>query len=381
MKLANLLLLLPTIFTDISSAQNAFEAGMSYAKSPERQNIHTKALEVFKEDQQKSLKSTQGEHTENPPQTAYYSQDHGSMYKLKQDSLIETTKDENTLDANGNPVPTPGKVITTAFVSRPVFQITGKEEFMQKGKIATDNAENIITGESNKHINCQNQRMSACKIVNVEKNCNEAKLLHKVCEKIPEINTATKKIIYPGCNKVVVTQAVWNHCPAGYRQIAYSDMIRPDTHDDIRICLKDAAAEENTECYGGHLIHGLSLNGDGDIKSTQRVTVPKNMNSRIRFSNLFSPHMTITVINETTGEVVYNQNHFTDGQVAPLPFSTDKDQTFRFHDHGGPLNCFMGRCSDWKRCCGKGVMILYIDHINSEKFATVTWKDLPCHYE
>lgn len=187
MKLASLLLLLLVIFTDISSAQNVFEEGMSYAKSPARQNSHTKALEIFKEDQQKSLKSKQGEYTENPPQTAYYSHDHGNIHKLKQDSLIETAKDENALDASGNPVPTPGKVITTAFVSRPVFKITGKEDFMQKGKIATDNANNIITDESNKHIDCQNHRMSACKMVNVEKNCNEVKLLYKVCEKIPKV--------------------------------------------------------------------------------------------------------------------------------------------------------------------------------------------------
>lgn len=368
MQLANLLLLLLITFTSASSAHNAFEEGMSYAKLPERQNTHTQALAKF--EPQESLTSEHGAYTENPPQVDYYTQSQSNTNKLKQDSSLEITKDESYLDVNGNPVPTPGKAITTAFVSRPVVGITGKEEFMQKGKIITTNAENIVTGSSNKHVNCQKQKMSTCKTVNVEKSCNEAKILHKVCEKIPEITVTKENVTYHDCKKIIITQGT-TIIPNGYKQLLYADMIRFVNWDDIRIYQKKTRHHhKEMECLGGYLVRGIDGN-TSLLQSTKHAVVPKKMHSRIKFSNFFDHSMIVTIKNKTTGKILYDAKHFSAGQVVELPFSTTQDQTFSFHDHGLHGNANPGR----------GVMILYVDHINSEKVATTTWKDLPCHYE
>ena len=359
----------PLVFAGASEAQTKFQKGLNYAKSQDVKNTLQKSLADFKP--QEALKSKNGAYTDNPAQANYYSETQSNTYDLEKASREEITKDDNSM-------PTPGKAVMQSAQSRPVVKITGKEEFMQKGKLINDNAKNIIMGESNKHINCEKQKLSACKIVQIEKTCNEAIPIQKICEKVAVATTSTNDITYHGCKKVAITQATWNYCPHGYNQILYSDMIRFESYDDIRICTKDAHSKEQTECLGGYLVRGI----DGSrsiVQSTQRATVPKKMHGHIRFSNFFDGGMVVTIVNETTGQTLYNSANFTNGQVIELPFSASQDQVFRFYEPecaggGGGIGRFF-RCMH-----GRGVMVLYIDHIAQEKVASVSWKELPCYY-
>ena len=102
------------------------------------------------------------------------------------------------------------------------------------------------------------------------------------------------------------------------------------------------------------------------------------MRSRIRFSHFFDSYMAVTILNETTGQTLHNAGHFHNGQIIELPFSASKDQTFKFYeDYGQTYGGWWGGGHH-----GKGVMVVYIDHINKIKVASAPiWKELPCRYE
>ena len=175
------------VLAETNDAQTNFQKGLDYAKSQSTKNNFQKALSDFKPSE--SLKSKNGAYTENPPQTSYYSEAQSDSRELEKASREEVTKDEGYKDKDGNPVPTPGKFVTKTYSSRPIVKIDQKEEFMQKSKLVIDNANNIVMGESNKNINCEKQKMAACKTVHIEKICNESKPIRRVCEKVPNIIT------------------------------------------------------------------------------------------------------------------------------------------------------------------------------------------------
>ena len=170
----------------IRADRGDFQKGLDYAKSNTVKEKFQQSLAEFKPHE--ALKTIKNEYTENPPQTGYYSETQSDAYELEKTAKVEVTKDEDYKDKDGNSIPTPGKLVTTTFTSRPIVKISQKEEFMQKGKLVTDNANNIVGGESNKYINCEKQKMSACKTVQVEKTCNEeVRTIRRICEKIPNI--------------------------------------------------------------------------------------------------------------------------------------------------------------------------------------------------
>jgi hypothetical protein len=247
---------------------------------------------------------------------------------------------------------------------------------MQKGKLVTDNANNIIGGESNKYINCEKQKMSACKTIQVEKTCNEeVRTIRRICEKVPSITTYVKDIVYPNCQSVIVAQTFRGGCPSGYGAIAASDMVRHETYDDIYICQKTVSANEGLECSGGYLIYGISGNSNHYVQNTGKATVPKKMHGRIRFSNVYSSPMRVTIVNETTGQTIYNAGSFTNRQVIELPFSETQDQVFRFEEpKEEPKNG--GKGFRKVRFSGIGVMILSFDHIYRERVANAPiWQE------
>jgi hypothetical protein len=85
--------------------------------------------------------------------------------------------------------------------------------------------------------------------------------------------------------------------------------------------------------------------------------------------------MTVIIVNETTGQTLYNGTNFANGQVVELPFSDTKDQIFRFSEpqSSGGFGFFFRRFS------GIGVMLLVFDHIRKEKEAVLeSWEEKNC---
>lgn len=321
-------------------------------------------------------------YSDQPPQMSYY---HGVKgYKTEElQTAGAAAAVYNDQDEQNNAVQTAKKSLQT----NPKEKINAADPWLSRSGKIMSNAADLALGVSSKNnegvkhdtkagVNCQEAK--ACRVDLVKKTCNEAKTVYKICESVPEISTHINNVIHHGCQKITVTQATWNHCPAGYQQILYSDMIRFESWDDIRICQTAARQDEQAECFAGYLVRGIN-GGSTLLQSTQRMVLPKKMHGRIRFTNFFNQHMIVTVVNETTGQALCNAESITNGRVIELPFSTTQDQVFRFNDHAINFAGF-GRFGGGS-FLGKGVMILYIDHINSERVATVNWKDLPCHYE
>ena len=190
----------------------------------------------------------------------------------------------------------------------------------------------------------------------------------KADEKKKEANAEAvmhREIVYPDCKIAIVVQNVHNLCPPGYSPILYLDMVQGVQHDDIRICQKAVNSREGTECFVGYLASGIQTNTNiPKIQSTERVLVPKKMRSRVKFSPVYSGCMRVTIVNETTGEYIYNSFCFTNGQVVELPFSVTMDQSFRFFSADiKQIFPFVGGQDS------RGVMMIYIDHITEDKTA------------
>jgi len=264
---------------------------------------------------------------------------------------------------------------------KPKIKIDPNELWLAKSSDIIKNAADITTATSSKPneivkngtaagVNCKEAKV--CRIDLIKKTCNEeANTLKKICEKVPNITTGVKDFAYPDCKSVVVAQTC-HGCPAGYGSIAYSDMVRWKDYDDVNICQKTVGANEGLECYGGYLIYGISGGNGHYVQSTGKATVPKKMHGRIRFSNVYSGSMAVTIFNETTGQTIPTAGPFTNGQVVELPFSETQDQVFRFDEPKRERN-------KWFVFSGIGVMILSFDHMYSEKVASLeSWSETNC---
>ena len=302
-------------------------------------------------------------YTATPTQSNYYGDTiQSNVNGMGKDARTEITKDETYKDTDGKPILSPGKAITEDFRTRPVFKISKNEEYIKKSRLVEANARNVVSGESNKHIDCKNKKLSTCKIIQVQKTCNEeVRTIQKICEKVPKITTYIRDAAYPDCRIIDIKQGAGARCLGGYGEILYADMIEGPADDDVHICAKAVNEREGSECLGGYLVSGKWNN----IQGPGRATVPKKRHSRIRFSNIYGHgrYLPVTIVNETTGQVLHNDVRFYNGQVVDLPFSEDRDQVFRFYKSGS---------ASWRDI---GVVILYIDHIYKEKIANVTWPD------
>lgn len=347
-------------------ANAQFQQGLEFAKSLKDQAW----AEALKFNPEEVFKDQKGGYTKQPLQTEYY-QDvtQTNTQVLEKAAREEILKDEDYKSKDGRSVPTPGKTVFESFKTRELYKINQQAEFMQKGKLITDNAHNIVMGESNKHIDCEKQKLSTCKTVQIEKTCNEeVRTVQRVCEKTPNVSSSIKEIAYPNCQHLVITQHENTPCPSGYSQILSTDMVytEDDHWDDIRFCTKSITANEVTECYSGGYYIATTVAG---YFGSQRATVPKKFRSRIRISNNYFQNLQATIINETTGQTLYHEEQFVDGQVIELPYSDTQDQTFRFYAIS-PGWFIWGRAR-------VGVMVLYIDSRYMDREAHLeSWQEV-----
>ncbi|CAL7962389.1 hypothetical protein GAMM_30021 [Gammaproteobacteria bacterium] len=356
-------------FQEAMQCVNSLKNKISLEKDEDKNIIKVGSFKLEPEKTFIDPKTKNSWYTDSPTQTNHYQDD----INMKKEAISETERDYK--DTNGNLVPTPGKAVTESFKKRPVFKISRNEEYIKKGELIEANAGNVITGESNKHIDCENKKLSTCKIVQVEKTCNEeVRTIRRICEKHARVTTYLKDVVYPDCKAVVVTTAVWNNCPGGYSGIMYADMVEGPTDDDVRICVRQANPGESLECLGGYQISGKWNNIHGNGSGNEGVaTVPKKTHARIRFSNIYGHgrYLPVTIVNDTTGQTLHNNVRFYNGQVIDLPFSEDKDQVFRFYKSDRTSR------ASWRDI---GVVILYIDHIHRERVANEpVWEESLCH--
>lgn len=270
-----------------------------------------------------------------------------------------------------------GKSVTDAFKTRPVFTIDSTAPSMTKSKIIEKDSYDISHGIPDKYTDCK--ATQKCTTTYVKNTCNEAtRSATKNCEKSPQVTVTPIPVIYPNCQKLVRLQGCPNHCPAGYTQTLYADMIDGPTWDDLYFCTKNTpTTEENSECYSGAFyvartatkISGFPA-GAGFFGNGQ-VTVPAHLHAWIMISNVYKDFMVGTVINLTTGQTLYDQVHFTDGQRINLPFSDMQDQTFKFYATRQQVRWFWDQGN-------YGVMALYIDHKGEAKTVRVDWNEV-CH--
>ncbi|MBU0744241.1 MAG: hypothetical protein KKE11_02585 [Gammaproteobacteria bacterium] len=201
--LAHLISLVLLVFLHISfffvnvayaekSASEKFQEAMQYTGSL-RDSVRVKdgviragTLEFKPQD---VFKDQKGGYTKNPSQINHYQGvTQNNADAMKRAARVESAKDEDYKDKDGKTVRSPGKAITEGFNTRPVYKITQDEEYVKKGRLVTDNALNVVSGESNKHIDCENKKMIACKIIHVEKTCNEEiNTVQRICEKVPKV--------------------------------------------------------------------------------------------------------------------------------------------------------------------------------------------------
>ena len=258
------------------------------------------------------------------------------------------------------------------------IKIDPKEPWLSRSKDIIQNASAITTGISSNPgepvtpdikagINCKEAKV--CRVDLVKKTCNEeANSIKRICEKIPKINSFVKETIYPNCQHLVITTGRGNSCPSGYSQLLHTGEIRIAVFGwtEARLCTKSISPQDNIECYFGKYYIGINQQG------SERATIPKKFHSRIKFSNVHGSETKATIINETTGQTLYNEGTFSNGQVIELPYSDIQDQTFRFYVIPSPG--FM--VWDWKHI---GVMALYINSKYLEQEASLeSWQEVNC---
>ena len=306
-------------------------------------------------------------YSSNPQTTKYYSEDNaGASQTIKSDGIVKVASDNE------------GKAVAESSQSRVKFKINPESEEMKKGK-EIQKAANSKTGISDEFLGNEDTQVNTEHTKYVIKTCNEEiRPLKRVCDKTPHVTVTPQEALYPNCRHMVVTQDAFVYCPSGYSELYYSDMIWGVTWDDIRLCTKPVYSKESCECYIGHLVHGI-YDRAPSVNSTGTAVVPKRFHGRVRFSNVYHGNMVVTIVNDTTGETLYNSGSFSSGQVIQLPYSETKDQTFRFYVptvtysgfwfFGGGGTHYAG---------GIGVMTVYADQVGSENVAKVEWKEV-CH--
>ncbi len=97
-----------------------------------------------------------------------------------------------------------------------------------------------------------------------------------------------------------------------------------------------------------------------------KIIVPKNRSARVGFSDSRHPFYYITIVNETTGQTLYQHSRVYNGQYIELPYSKIQDQAFSFIadrwdqctcNQPGRMNIYMD-CIDyeisWVETCNEG---------------------------
>jgi hypothetical protein len=258
---------------------------------------------------------------DNPAQSNYYNQ--GNAHGMEKEAIAETSRDENYKDANGNPVPTPGKTVISSFQTRPIYKVTKDDEYIVKGNQLTKNSKDIINGNLGGDIKCKDgkEKQVNCESTYEQKICNEeVRTIKRIREEAVEVVFIDDP--YSGCKKHTSPPAI-EDCLAGEVQIPH---------------------------YQG--------TGYGIIE------IPKNRGARIGFSDSRHPHYYITATNKITGKVVIPRRQVSNGVYIELPISKDQDQTFNFV------------VERWDRCtCNQpGHMNVYINYMR--KIPKVEWKEV-----
>ena len=306
-------------------------------------------------------------YTDNPQEVAHYG---SSSVELENSGRDGVDKNNAT------------KEVWKSF-GKPKVKINPEDTWLSNSSNIIKNSADIVKGTSSKPeeivrngtagINCKEEKV--CRIDLVKKTCNEeANPIKRVCQKIPKITTSIKEVVYPDCRIVDVKQGAGASCPGGYDKILYADMVEGPIDDDVHICVRSVNAEEGSECLGGYHVSGKWNNIYGNGSNNEgTATVPKKTHARIRFSNIYGHgrYLPITIVNDTTGQMLYNNVRFYNGQVVDLPFSEIQDQVFRFYKSDRTSR------GSWRDI---GVVILYVDHMYKETVANLeSWSEVNCN--
>ena len=344
---------------------DAYKDGLNIAQSNMQKSVDTiKNLNPAKEF--KDPVSGKSYYTAEPPQMIHYQE--------------VTQNDVPTLENAGRDGIDKNEATKEAWNSfgKPKIKIDPNELWLAKSSDIIKNAADITMATSSKPneivkngtaagINCKEAKI--CRIDLIKKTCNEeANILKKICEKVPKITT--RDVVYPNCQSLIITQHVNAHCPSGYGEVLYSDMVytRDDHWDDIRFCTRTLSASEGSECFSG----GYYITSNRGNRDSGRATVSKKLHARIRMSNVYFEYIIGSIVNETTGQALYSSAHFSNGQVIDLPYSDTQDQTFRFY-------AVQPQGDGWFmfRDHRPGVMVLYVDHTYKEANLE-SWSETNC---
>ncbi len=175
------------------------------------------------------------------------------------------------------------------------------------------------------------------------------------CTRSPQVTIQTRDTTYPNCKNLIITQGAGTHCPSGYTEELYSDMIIKVTWDDIRLCTKIVSPSDSPNCYTGAYYIATSVNpffGNG------QGFLPKCLHGRLQLNHVYRGNVFITVINNNTGKTIVDHSSQGEGSVIDLPFSYTEDQTFKFYISGKGTQT--------------GVLTMLVDHHGQYKTSSVT---------
>ncbi len=359
-----------------SSLNDAYSEGLKQGQG----NIQKSVTSVQDFNPSETFKDKGGKSyfTENPPQISYYQ-------KVEQGNK-DILEDSGRKYVDSNEITNEATAAVWKSFGNPKIKLDPNEPFFDKSREIIKNSAAIVTGVSSKPgeivkeggtagVNCQESKI--CRIDYIKKTCNEEiRPLKKACEKIPKINTAIDRTVFPNCQRLVVVQNFRISCPPGYGEIAYSDMINNSQSDDVRLCVKNIGENEGYECHGGYSVYGVyTSTSNRRTIGPGRGVVPKNLRGRIKFSNCYTGNMVVTIVNETSGETLCNKCQFGEGQVFDLGVSENQDRTFRFDVDTSRTKGF------WRSYgSGIGVIVLYVDRVSEKKTATFdSWTEVNCH--
>ena len=333
--------------------EDAYKDGLSNAQSNMQESVNSiknlNPTDVFKDQGGKSY------YTENPPQISHYQGiTQGNKDVLEEAGRTGIDKNEATKEVWKN-------------FGNPKIKIDPNELWLSKSNNIIKNAADITTNTST-GLDCKESEI--CRVEFTKKTCNEeTRPLKKICEKVPKITTSIETIAYPNCRSLVLVEGTLENnglCPYGYGTSDYMYMIR-FSGPNVRFCTKAITIAEGTECFGGFFGAGI-MHQNYRVSGAGTGIVPKKMKSRIRISHAYRGFIAGTIVNNTTGVVLYNKARFNNGQTIELPFSETQDQIFRFY----------AEAQGWS--CPLGIMTLYVDHYYKEKVAKLeSWEEKNCN--
>ena len=298
-------------------------------------------------------------YSSNPGTTKYYSEDSaGASQTLKSDSVVAITTNKEGA----------GETIAQSSKSRPKFKIESTSPEIARSKEIQNLASKNIKGVVDGFISGKEDQINTTVTKYVIKTCNEEiRPLKRICDKTPVVTTSLKSNLYPNCRKLILVEGNLESnglCPPGYITSNYMYMIR-FSGPNVRFCTKQITINEGTECFGGFFGAGI-MHGDYRQSGTGRVIVPKKRHSRIKISHAYSRTIFGTIVNNTTGAVLYNEATFYNGQTIELPYSETQDQDFSFYAvFGRGFFCYRPL----------GIMTAHIDHEYQDPIANISWKE------